>query len=113
MLGAGAQAESSGKVERRRGPEGFAVGHEYQREVVDLGVREPLEPLGLVVPIDVEPPIGHVVAREEGLELVAALGPAVPDHLNVSAVLRVRPLPVAQQVVDYGVQALSRWIPWL
>ena len=95
------------------GPEDLAVVHEYQREIADLGVRESLEPLGLVVPIDVEPPIGHVVSRQEGLDLVAPLRPAVPDYPHVSGVLRMRLLPVAQEVVDDGVQALGRWVPWL
>ncbi len=111
LFGAGAQAEGPGEDEGRRGPKNFALGHDHQREIVDCSMRKLLEPLGLVVPIDVEPAIGHVVAREERLQLVAPLRPAMPDHSNVSGVLRVRLLPVAQQVVDHGVQPLCRWVP--
>ena len=76
-----------------------------------LGQR--LQPLALGVPVDVDPAVGDVVAGEEGLDLVAALRPAVADHPHVPGLLGVRPLPVAEQVVDDGVQPLGRRVPRL
>ncbi len=54
-----------------------------------------------------------MVSRQEGLDLVAPLRPAVPDHPQVSGVPWVLLVPVAQQVVDDGVQPLRRWVPRL
>ena len=76
-------------------------------------MRQPPEPLRLVVALEVEPAVGDVVAGEEGLDLVAPLRPAVPDHPHASGVLGVRLLPVAQQVVEDGVQPLLRRVPRL
>ena len=113
LLGLGAQAERARQVEVRRRAQRLAVGHEHEREVVEPGLRELGEPAGLVVPVELEPLVRHVVAGEEGLDLVAALGPPVPDHPHLAGVRRVCRAPVAEQVVDHRVEPLRRRVPGL
>ena len=66
----------------------------------------------VVVGGEVEPAVRHVVAGEEGLDVVAALRPAMADHAEPFGV-DVRVLPVAQQLVEDGVEMLVRRIPGL
>ena len=58
----------------------LAVGDQHERQVVGAGLRELDQGVGLLVALHVEPPVGHVVAGEERLHLVAAVRPPVADH---------------------------------
>ena len=59
-------------------PERLALGDEHQREVGRRRPGEVEQPLRLRVALDVVPAVGHVVAGQEQLDLVAPLRPAVP-----------------------------------
>ena len=80
---------------------------------VGLRLGQVAQPLALGVALDVVPAVWHVVAGQEGLDLVAALGPPVPDDADVGRVVRVGLRPVAEQVVDDGVEPLFGRIPRL
>ena len=110
-----AQAERS---RQRRACDGARsvspVGHQHERQVAALRPASVVQPPRLVVPLDVEPAVGHVVAGQERLDLVAALGPAVPDDAHARAVSsRWASPPVAQQVVDDRVEPLLGRVPRL
>ena len=93
--------------------ERVATGDEYERQVGRWGMGEVTQPLGLAIAFDVIPAVGHVIARQEHLDVVAALGPPVADHSDVRRVVRVRLPPVAEQVVDDGVKPFLRRVPRL
>jgi hypothetical protein len=54
-----------------------------------------------------------VVACQEHLDVVAAVRPSVPYHAHVGGAVRVVLPPVAEQVVDDGVQPFPRGVPRL
>ena len=54
-----------------------------------------------------------MVTRQEHLELVATVGPLVPDHPDVRGVIGVVPDPVTEQVVNDGVEPFYGRIPGL
>ena len=86
LLGAGAQARARSASSSVVGaPERLGVGDQHQRQVVGAGAGELDQPGALGVALDVEPAVGHVVAGEERLDLVAAVGPAVADHPDLAA----------------------------
>ena len=70
-----------------------------------------VQPLGLLVALEIEPAVGDVIAGEEVLDLVAPLRPSVTDDAQTARVVRVRLSPVAQQVVEDGVEPLLRRMP--
>ena len=72
-----------------------------------------MQPLGLLVVLEVEPAVVDVVPGEEGLDLVAPLRPAVADDPQPALGAGVLLPPVAEQVVEDGVQALLGRIPRL
>jgi hypothetical protein len=107
----GAQTERACQIERRRRAERVAVRHEHEREVGRCRLGEVTQPPGLGVALDVVPAVGHVVARQKHLDVVAAVRPPVPDHSHVRRVVPVGLPPVAEQVVDDGVQPLLWRVP--
>lgn len=113
LVGPGAQPEGARQLHARGGAQGVAIGHEHQRQLVgrDPSSLEPARALRLL--LDVDPAVGHVVAGEEGLGRVTALGPSVPHDTQVGDVGGVGSSPIAQQVVDGGVETLVRWVPRL
>ena len=77
-------------------------------------VREVVEPPRLFVALEIEPPVRDVVPREEGLELVAALGPAMARRSRTGA--RSSGWCVCQsssRSSSDGIQLLLRRIPRL
>ena len=104
-----ASASSSVDGERSVSPSGTS----RERQIGRRRVGEVVQPAGLGVALDVIPPVGHVVAGQEYLDVVAAIRPPVPDHPHVVGVVRVGLPPVAEQVVDDGVQPLLRRVPRL
>ena len=92
---------------------GLALGRQHERQVVGRDAGEPGQPLALLVELDVEPAVGHVVAGQEGLHLVAAVGPPVVDHPDVGRLVGVLGVPVAEEVVDDGVEVLLGRVPRL
>jgi hypothetical protein len=95
------QAERARQLERRRRAERVAVRHQHQRQVRRRRLGEVEQPPGLGVTLDVVPAVGHVVAGQEQLDVVAAVRPPVPDHPHLGGVVRVGPPPVAEaDVVD-------------
>ena len=112
-LGAGAQPERVGDVHGGGVSQGVPAGREDDRQVRVGGTCDGDEPLRLGIALDVVPAVGDVVARQEGLDLVAAVRPAVPDDPHVRGVVRMLLPPVAEQVVEHGVEPLLRWVPRL
>ena len=113
LLGARPQAERIGEVERRRRTQRLLVGDEHEWEVCGVRFGRVVQPECFVVAFEIEPLVWHVVAREECLDLVATVRPAVADDPQDGVRRGVGFTPVVQQVVDDRVQALFRRIPGL
>ena len=113
LLGAGAQPEPLGELDGARRDQGLGVGHQHQRQVLRCRLGQLGEPLAFLVDLHVEPQVRHVVAGQERLDLIAALGPAVPDHADVDLGERVLGAPVVEQVVDDGVEPVLGRVPRL
>ena len=91
LLGAGAQAERVGELDgRRRRAACSPSGTSTSGRSAAPGLRELVQPLRLVVALEVEPAVRHVVAGEERLDLVAALRPAVADDAHAAELVDVR-----------------------
>jgi len=71
------------------------------------------QPLGLGVSLDVVPAVGHVVARQEHLDRMAAVGPSMADHSNLRRAFPIGLPPVSEEIVSDGVQPLVRRVPGL
>ena len=65
------------------------------------------------VRLDLEPAVGHVVVGEEGLHLHGPLGPPVPDDTHLGVAVGVVVGPVAEQLVEHGVEPVLGRVPRL
>ena len=101
-----------GEVGHARAVQHAAVGEQDERQRrVAVGGRE--QPPGLVVALDVEPAVRHLVAGQEVAGVVRLARPAVADHLDAVGVGgRIRP-PGIEQVVHDRVELLVGRIPRL
>ncbi len=113
LLGAGVQPERAGHLEDPGRAERLAARHQHQRQIGRGGLGQVAQPLRLRVAFDVVPAVGDVVAGQEHLQVVAAVRPPVADHPHVGAVVRMGLLPVAEQVVEHGIEPLGRRVPRL
>ena len=107
------QPERVCDIERRRRAERVAVRDEHERKVGRCRLSEVAQSKGLGIALDVVPAVGHMVARQKHLDVVAAVGPPVPDHSDVRREVPVGLLPVAEQIVDHGVQQFLGRVPRL
>ena len=78
-----------------------------QAAVVQPGLPEEGADL-LVARLHVEPLVGHAIAAEEVFERVRSSRPAVTDHAEARERRTVVGLPIAEQVVQDGVEVLLR-----
>ena len=113
LPGLGAQAERAGQLDGGGGAQRVALRRQHEGQVVGGHPGQLREALALLVELDVEPAVGHVVAGQERLHLVAAVGPPVVDDPDVGGLVGVLGVPVAEQVVDDGVEVLLRRVPRL
>jgi len=113
LPGAGTQPQRASEIKGRRRAERLAVGDQHERQIGRGGVGEVVQPAALGVALDVIPPVRHVVTGQEHLDVVAAIGPPVPDHPHIGGMVRVGPPPVVKQVIDDRVQPLLGRIPRL
>jgi hypothetical protein len=113
LLRGGVQTERACQLERRRRAKRVALRHEHEREVGRCCLGEVEQPLGLGVALDVVPAVGHIVAGQKHLDIVAVLRPSMPDHSHVRGLVPVGLPPVAEQVVNDGVQPFRWRIPRL
>ena len=89
-----------------------AVGEQHERQL-GLAVGRGQQPPAVVVALDVEPPVRHLVSGQEVAGVVRLARPPVPDHLDAVGVVRcVRP-PRVEEVVDDRVELLVRRVPGL
>ena len=107
------QSERVGQHEHGWRPQRLTVGDQHEGQVGRVGVGGALQPLGLLVVLEVEPAVVDVVPGEEGLDVVAPLRPAVADDPEPALGAGVLLPPVAEQVVEDGVEALFRRVPRL
>ena len=113
LLRLGAQPERLGQLHRGWCPQRLAVGDQDERQLVRLRARELDEVASLVVALDVEPAVRHVVAGQERLGVSGLVRPRVADHADHRVPVGVIVAPVAEQVVDDGVEPVLGWVPRL
>src|SRR4029453_18727082 len=113
LFSTGVQPESRGEIECRRGAKCLSIWEENEWEVVEGGGGEAAHSLRVDIARNIVPPVRDVVACQEHLDLMSAVGPAVSDHSDLRAVIGMGLLPVIEQLVDDRIQPSLRRIPGL
>ena len=113
LLRTGVQPESCGEAECRRRAKRLAVRDEYEWQVAGAALARLRNRSASASPLDVVPAVRHVVACQEHLDLMGAVGPAVADHANVGRVIGIGLMPVIEQVVNDRIQPFLGRIPGL
>ena len=109
----GAQPERIGQLDRGGGPERDTVGQRHHGQVVDARLRQVEETGRLLALVHLQPAVGDVVVGEEGLDVVGALRPPVPDDPHLGLAVGVGVGPVAQQLVEHRVEPVLGRVPRL
>ena len=112
LIGAGGESHALGHLEVGGGDQHIPVREHQQGQVGGVGARGLHQRPRLRAGLDVEPAVGHVVARQEVLQLVRLAREAVPHNADAVVADDAR-LPVREQIVEHRVQLLLRRIPGL